>query len=185
MNAITPTEPYVRPAICDDAESIARVHVLGWREAYAGLLPQHVLERQSIPDRYRMWEGLLRDPLGQRWHFVVVDPQEGVVGFAGAVRVPPRPYGPTFKIPFIYVLKSHWRRGLGRKLMLSLGQAMEGAAAGEVALWSLATNQPARRFYESIGGRLQSVLAETDRDSRVVLAGYRWPSATSLVCAAR
>ena len=52
--------------------------------------------------------------------------------------------------------------------------------AGEVALWSLASNQSARAFYERIGGRLSSVLIESDRDGRLTLAGYRWRSAAEL-----
>ena len=38
MNAQTPVGPFVRPAIPDDAEGIAKVHVKGWQEAYVGQL---------------------------------------------------------------------------------------------------------------------------------------------------
>ena len=89
MNAQTPLEPFVRPAILDDAEGIAKVHVKGWQEAYVGLLPQHVLDRQSVPARLRMWSGLLQEPGGSRWTFVAIDPAAGIVGFAGGVRAKP------------------------------------------------------------------------------------------------
>ena len=82
--------------------------------------------------------------------------------------------------PTVHVLNSHLRRGLGRKLMHALGGAMAGQGHGAVALWSLASNQSARAFYERIGGRLSSVLVEQDRDARLVLAGYRWRSAAEL-----
>jgi hypothetical protein len=52
--------------------------------------------------------------------------------------------------------------------------------SGPVALWSLASNQSARTFYEAIGGRLASVLTETDPNGRLALAGYRWRSAAEL-----
>jgi hypothetical protein len=52
---------------------------------------------------------------------------------------------------------------------------------GEVALWSLASNKSARAFYEAIGGRLISVLAEPDRQGRLALAGYRWRSPVELM----
>ena len=48
-----------------------------------------------------------------------------------------------------------------------------------LALWSLASNQPARAFYEAVGGRLFAVLTERDHD-RAALAGYRWRSAAEL-----
>jgi GNAT superfamily N-acetyltransferase len=180
MNAETPIEPYVRPAIPDDAEGIAKVHVKGWQDAYVGMLPQHVLDRQSVPARMRMWAGMLQEPPGGRWTFVAVDPASGIVGFVGGVRAKPATYGAAFKIPVLYVLQSHLRRGLGRKLVHALGGAMAHQGTGEVALWSLAGNQGARSFYERIGGRLVSVLAEPDRDGRLTLAGYRWRSPAEL-----
>jgi GNAT superfamily N-acetyltransferase len=180
MNAQAPTAPYVRPAIPEDAEGIAKVHVKGWQEAYVGQLPQHVLDRQSIPTRMRMWTGLLQEPPTSRWTFVAIDPANGIVGFVGGVRAKPAAYGAAFKIPVLYVLQSHLRLGLGRKLMHALGTAMRQQGGGEIALWSLASNRGARAFYERIGGRLVSVLAEPDREGRLTLAGYRWRSAVEL-----
>jgi GNAT superfamily N-acetyltransferase len=180
MNAQTPIGPFVRPAILDDAEGIAKVHVKGWQEAYVGQLPQPVLDRQSVPARMRMWSGLLQEPAGRRWTFVAIDPAAGIVGFVGGVRAArPTIHGPAFQVPVLYVLQSHLRRGLGRKLMHALGQAMTQHGSGEVALWSLASNKPARAFYEAIGGRLVSALTERDHN-RVALAGYRWRSAAEL-----
>ena len=180
MNAQTPTGPFVRPAIPDDAEGIAKVHVKGWQEAYVGQLPQHVLDRQSVPARMRMWSGLLQEPAGRRWTFVAIDPAEAsIVGFVGGVVSKRRMYGPAFEVPVLYVLQSHLRRGLGRKLMHTLGEAMAQHGPGEVALWSLASNKSARAFYEAIGGRLVSVLTERDHD-RVALSGYRWRSPMEL-----
>jgi GNAT superfamily N-acetyltransferase len=178
MNAQTPIGPFVRPAILDDAEGIAKVHVKGWQEAYVGHLPQHVLDRQSVPARLRMWSGLLQEP--SRWTFVAIDPGAGIVGFAGGVRAKPVMFGPGFKVPVLYVLQSHLRRGLGRKLMHALGGAMAPHGSGPVALWCLASNQAARAFYEAVGGKLASALVEQDRDGRLALAGYRWRNAAIL-----
>ncbi len=179
MNAETPTGPFVRPAVPDDAEGIAKVHVQGWQEAYVGQLPQQVLDRQSVPARLRMWQGLLQEPPSNRWTFVAIDPGLGIVGFAGGVRAKPAMFGPAFKVPVLYVLQSHLRRGLGRKLMHALGGAMMPHGSGAVALWSLASNKPARAFYEAVGGSLFAVLTERDHD-RAPLAGYRWRSAAAL-----
>ena len=156
------------------------MHVKGWQDAYVGMLPQHVLDRQSVPTRMRAWTGMLQEPPGGRWTFVAVDPAIGIVGFVGGVRGKPAAYGAAFKIPVLYVLQSHLRRGLGRKLMHALGGTMAPQGTGEVALWSLASNRAARAFYERIGGRLVSVLAERDRDGRLTLAGYRWRSPVEL-----
>lgn len=180
MNAQTPIEPYVRPAIPDDAEGIAKVHVKSWQEAYVGLLPQDVLDRQSVPARYRNWSAYLGAPSSSRWVFVAVDPAAGIVGFAEATRNRPAMHRPAFEIPVIYILQSHTRRGLGRKLMHALATALAGQGAGEIALWALADNHSARAFYEAIGGRLTATRAEPDRGGRNLLAGYRWRSAAEL-----
>jgi GNAT superfamily N-acetyltransferase len=184
MNAQTPIDPFVRPAIPDDAEGIAKVHVKGWQEAYVGQLPQHVLDRQSVPARLRLWQGLLQESPTNRWTFVAIDPAAGIVGFVGGVRAKPTMFGPAFKVPMLYVLQSHLRRGLGRKLMYALGGAMLPHGSGAVALWCLASNQAAHAFYAAVGGRLASALVEQDRDGRLALAGYRWRSAAALADAA-
>ncbi len=180
MNTQTPIGPYVRPAMADDAEGIAKVHVRGWQEAYAGLLPQEVLDRQSVARRMREWTEHLKEPPGRRWTFVAIDPAQGVVGFAGAHRARPSLCGPAFKITVLYILQSHLRRGLGRQLMHALAKALAEAGPGPVALWSLASNRPARAFYAAIGGRLNAILAERQGSARVTLAGYRWRSAAEL-----
>ena len=179
MNAQTPTEPFVRPAIPDDAEGIAKVHVKSWQEAYVGLLPQATLDRQSVPARMRWWSGQLQETRNDRWTFVAIDPTAGVVGFVGGTHPPRAMFGPAFKIPVLYVLPSHLRRGLGRGLRHALGTAMAQFGPGDVALWSLASNIPARKFYEAVGGRLAAVLTERDHGG-APLAGYRWRSATEL-----
>jgi ribosomal protein S18 acetylase RimI-like enzyme len=179
MNAQTPTEPFVRPAIPDDAEGIAMVHVKSWQEAYVGLLPQATLDGLSVTARMRWWSGQLQETRNDRWTFVAIDPVSGIVGFVGGTHPPLIMFGPAFKIPVLYVLRSHLRRGLGRKLMHALGNAMTQYGPGDVALWSLASNQPARAFYEAVGGRLFAVLTERDH-GRAPLAGYRWRSAAEL-----
>jgi len=179
MNAQTPIGPFVRPAIPDDAEGIAKDHVKSWQEAYVGLLPQATLDRQSVPARMRSWSSQLQETRNDRWTFVAIDPVSGVVGFVGGTHPPRIMFGPAFKIPVLYVLQSHLRRGLGRKLMHALGNAMAQYGSGDVALWSLASNQPARAFYEAVGGRLFAVLTERNH-GRAPLAGYRWRSAGQL-----
>ncbi len=179
MNAQTPIGPYVRPAMPDDAEGIATVHVKSWQESYVGLLPQAVLDRQSVPVRYRSWAAQLSKPSDHRWVYVAIDPAAGIVGFAEATRCKPALFGPTFEIPVIYILQSHVRRGLGRRLVHALARAID-EGQGDVALWSLADNRAARAFYGAIGGRLIAARAERERGGRNILAGYRWRSAADL-----
>jgi GNAT superfamily N-acetyltransferase len=180
MNAQTPIGPFVRPAIPDDAEGIAKVHVQSWQESYVGLLPQEVLDRQSVTARYRNWSSHLSRPGEHRWIFVAIDPAQGIVGFAEAIRAKRGLYAQAFDIPVIYILQSHLRRGLGRRLFHALSGPLLQQGPGEIGLWSLADNSTARAFYAAMGGKLTRARAEPERGGRTFLAGYRWKSAAEL-----
>lgn len=45
----------IRRAIGDNAPAIARVHVDGWRAAYAGLMPVEMLAGLSVEERALRW----------------------------------------------------------------------------------------------------------------------------------
>lgn len=183
MNAQTPIEPYVRPAIADDAAGIAKVHVKSWQESYVGMLPQTMLDEQSILTRYREWAADLSGE-ALRWVYVAVDPARGIVGFvearghAGSQR---REF--NFEIPVLYVLRSHARRGLGRRLMHALAGALAARGEGPIVLWALADNAPARAFYDAMGGKVEAVRAEPKIGGTTPLARYRWDSAADLLAA--
>lgn len=49
------TAAVIRPARPEDARGIAEVHVASWRAAYAGLIPQQVLDDLSVDRREQMW----------------------------------------------------------------------------------------------------------------------------------
>lgn len=183
MNAQTPIEPYVRPAIPDDAAGIAKVHVQSWHESYVGMLPQAMLDEQSILTRYREWAADLA-PVAYRWVYVAVDPREGIVGFVEArYHASERSDEYTYEIPVLYVLKSHARRGLGRRLLHALAGALVARGDGPIVLWALANNAPARAFYEAMGGTLEAVRAEEKVGGNAPLARYRWDGPGVLLAA--
>ena len=139
----------------DDAEGIATVHVKSWQEAYIGLLPQQVLDRQSVPARYRSWSGLLQQAVGRiAGSFVAIDPGAGIVGFVGATRGKPAMYRPIFEIPVIYILQSHASAGAGTAPDACLGAALTDQGRGRNRPVVAGQQPPARAFYEAIGGRL-------------------------------
>lgn len=45
----------------EDAPLVARLHVGGWRDGYAGLLPQSYLDSLSIAERTERWHKNLAD----------------------------------------------------------------------------------------------------------------------------
>ncbi len=151
----------IRQARLSDAAQLARVHVDTWRSTYGGLIPDDYLDRLD-PERGRVgWERWLSDAESGRFAVVAEDPSRGVVGFAyaGPARAatregPPSTAEPAYsgELYAIYILAPHQRRGTGRLLMRAVVEALLREDLTSMMVWVLAAN-PARAFYESLGGR--------------------------------
>ncbi|AWM87991.1 GNAT family N-acetyltransferase [Microvirga sp. 17 mud 1-3] len=146
---------HVAPATVADAEAIARVHVQGWRESYAGLLNPASLAGLSVEERTRMWRQNLAETDPGRLALVGRNREGEIVGFAagGPVRSEgAEPLGTDAEIYAIYLLDQAKRRGLGRTLMAGLFGHFVGHGFASAGLWVLKDNEAARRFYETLGG---------------------------------
>jgi GNAT superfamily N-acetyltransferase len=133
-------DPCVRPALADDAEALARLHLACWQDAYADLVD---------PERLAPY---LRDVDGavQRWHQILAGParvrvaalDETLVGFA---TVRPATPAAAAHLGAIYTRRSHWGTGLGQRL---LDEALGDEPA---TLRVFRDNVRARRFYDRNG----------------------------------
>jgi ribosomal protein S18 acetylase RimI-like enzyme len=162
----------IRRAHPSDADGIARVHVTAWHESYRGIIPDDAIKAFSVEQRAAFWRGAL----AQSEALVHVAEADGAVcAFvsAGAAR-------PGLPVPgeiyALYVLDAVKRRGIGRELF---GRARNDLAAHGFAsfgLWVLANNPPARKFYETMGGRADET--RLDRKGKLALEElpYLWDS---------
>lgn len=134
----------VRAAVAADAAGIARVHVLAWRQAYAHLLPEHILAARTVSERTRRWRSILADEFTSVW---VAERDGDVVGWAStsAGRDADAPRG--CELEGLYTLASEYGHGAGQALL-------DAAIADRPAyLWQAADNPRARAFYERNGFR--------------------------------
>jgi GNAT superfamily N-acetyltransferase len=144
--------PVVRLATEDDAGPIGDVHVRSWRAAYAGILPQPILDGLSAERRAEFWRDAIRattnDP---KW---VVERDGRVLGFAatGPARDDDLP-SQTGEVYAIYVDPEAWSTGLGRRLFATAVEDLAGRGFGGLVLWVLTDNARGRRFYEAAGWR--------------------------------
>ncbi len=180
MNMVSRPGFIIRPALPGDAPGMAEVHVQGWREAYAGLLPQEMLDRLSLEERAGMWRGVTARKGRAPWTLVAADGAGAILGFIHALRLRPAPFGASARLVALYVLAQHQRRGIGRALTREVAVAMVEVGVGELRLWCLWNNEATRRFYDRLGGRINAASVETTRGFRTILAGYSWPSAGDL-----
>ena len=167
----------VRDAQPDDVDGVARVHVQGWRESYAGFLSVAALAGLSVEERARMWRYAFAKP-DPRAKFLVAEAAEGeIVGFA---RGGPRrseggvPLGTEAEIYAVYLLDKVKRQGIGRRLMAGVFEHLAAQGFASVGLWVLTGNAAARRFYESLGGRAGEEQELALRGETVTEIAYRF-----------
>lgn len=142
---------FCRRATFSDAPQIAQVHVNSWQAAYRALLPADFLATLSVEQRLRMWERLL---ITESSSFAVF-----VAGFEGSI-VGFVSVGPAREVDSavnwgevyaIYVEEQAWGSRIGYELMRAGYNFLKEAEFDVAALWVLAGNEQAIRFYERFG----------------------------------
>ncbi|MFT3987474.1 GNAT family N-acetyltransferase [Aestuariivirga sp.] len=135
-----------------EAEEMARLHIACWREAYRGIVPEDALEKANVSERTSMWLQRLADSAV----FVLAAYDDDIpVGFimAGPNRDPAVPLADG-QIGVLYILKSHYRLGLGRALMGKAAGWWLGQGGTSLGLGVLSENARAMAFYTRMGGRI-------------------------------
>lgn len=143
----------LRRARESDAGAIARVHVLGWQEAYAGILPDEFLASLSVDRRKEMWATELADVAVASGIFVAEGGRGEVVGFSSAGRARAQDLGFEGELYAIYLLAAHQGKGLGRALFHAAANSAYQSGLRSMMLWVLKDN-PTRGFYEHLGGKV-------------------------------
>jgi ribosomal protein S18 acetylase RimI-like enzyme len=165
----------LREAAAGDAEAIARVHVETWRAAYAGVVPDHYLIGMSIEGQSFQWKKLLRRPAERHLTLVAEVPGTGIVGFGSAGVGRSRPPPAPGEIYTLYVATDWQGRGLGRALLRGLLDRLARQGHQAAYLWVLADN-PARFFYERVGGQRVAQQVESFAGTELLEYAYRWPT---------
>ena len=167
----------IREAVLEDAPGIARVHVESWRTTYPGIMSQEHLDALSVADRERTWHEILRgDGPGRTLVYVAETDGGEIVGFVsgGLEKAGDADY--QSEIYGLYLLQSQQGRGLGRRLVQTFARRLSQEGYRTLLIW-VNVHNPARRFYEALGG----VLVRTgQREIKGVTyddAGYGWDEA--------
>ena len=177
----------IRPASREDAAAIAAVHVASWHDALAGIASAAILERNTEPRRRAHWERVLSE--AARDVFVATD-DDAVVGFVHGGAMPesirgraPIPDHDAY-VDTLYVLAAWHGRGVGRALLGALAQRLAQRGFRSIALHVLAQN-PARGFYERLGGRFICAEPFTDGGDEIVQIAYGWRDISQLAMPAK
>ena len=155
----------IRAGSAADAAPIAAVQREAWFAAYAGIIPDEIIDRVTTPDDgARVRQSFRTRP----WQRMIVatpdDEQAGVVGYASFgpetdVLSAPWPHplttdgkdGSIAELYALYVHPAWWSTGTGRALMERVLARTTRAGYLSITLWVLRDNHRARRFYERAG----------------------------------
>lgn len=139
----------VRTAILNDAHAIAHVHVASWRTTYRGVLSDEFLGSLSETNYEERWKRVIADGASKVY---VAEDGGNVVGFASGGRERAGEEGYEGELYAIYLLEASQRRGFGRELVRAAVEGLRELGLNDMIIWVLRDNQPARAFYERLGG---------------------------------
>jgi ribosomal protein S18 acetylase RimI-like enzyme len=166
-------EPAIRPALPEDSEALAHLHVDSWRAAYSGLVPESHLAKLDYVKRAERFRTFLR----QSDDNFLVEIDDEIAGFltVGTCRDKDLDRAATGEIWGIYLAQAFWRQGVGTALYRFGEQLLISRGYSQAVLWVLKNNAQARLFYEAMGFTLDGVEREYDFDAP--LTGVRYHKA--------
>jgi GNAT superfamily N-acetyltransferase len=120
--------------------------------------------RTVTPELIGRWRDDLAKPLPHRWWVAELD--GAIVGFVGIG--PSRdPIDPELgELDTIAVEPSHWRSGIGQRLMSIAIEHLIADSYHQAVVWTLANYPRGQRFYEATGWSLDGGTRDQDRQIR-------------------
>ncbi len=170
----------LRSARPSDAAAIARIYVAGWQDAYPGLLPDRLLvDMRRAEGRAERWAGTIRHPARGEKTMVAEAAGGNVIGFGGGGPARRRGFAYDSEVYTLYVDRDHQDGGVGRRLFSALALDLASELGPSLIVWVLAGN-PARYFYEALGGRLVGRRTGSLGGSAIEEFAFGWPDAAVL-----
>jgi GNAT superfamily N-acetyltransferase len=142
--------PTLRPATKDDAIVIAKLHATSWRIAYRGLLSDEYLDNDLAGERIAYWSRKLTTLTEREFILLAMSHEGDIEGFIAVMNQPESGY--VALVDNLHVRPDLKGRGIGRALMQAAARQLLVSGRTNYYLWVLNGNEPACRFYESIGG---------------------------------
>ncbi len=154
----------VRPAKLRDAKTVAEIHSLAARAAYAELLHEEQLRALAPATREAKWREAIEFSEPQVHLAFSVDEagKEQVAGFVGYDRSrDPKTPATTGEIWSLYVLPEFWGQGVGVALWDAARDGLREEECTNVTAWVPLRNDRALRFFELAGFKREMNTAKT------------------------
>ena len=129
----------------DEIKGKAAVHCQAWKEAYVGLVNQDFLDGRTMEMSLQSAQRAFDNGITT----LIAKDRERVVGFADFGRYWLDDLYDAGEIYAIYILKEYYGKGIGYALMKKALDAL--SEYPQTAVWVLAGNERAIRFYKRCG----------------------------------
>lgn len=138
---------HITPLAAEHCRSLAECHIACWREAYRGLIPDHVLDAFDIERRAGQWERI-RAALEPPAAIFVALADDTVIGFAGGSAQDDTEPAER-EVNAMYVRAAWYGTGLAHDLMREVLDTHR-----DTTLWVFEENPRAQAFYRKYGFEL-------------------------------
>ncbi len=172
----------VREARLGDAKAIACIYVDSWRDTYPGMLPLRALAGMDVEHQAARWRSAIAMP-GREAVLVAESYKETILGMASLGRARDTDLGFGGEIYTLYVDPMATGNGIGRALLRAGFEELAERGFKSCMIWAHAQN-PARFFYQAMGGRLIAERVTSMMGMSVPEAAFGWKT-LALVKASR
>ena len=135
----------IRPATTADARGIAALNVRTWQVAYADYLSAKFLSGMQVDESEVRWGRLITEA---GVSVLVAVEEDRIIGFCSYGANRDELGDGVGEIYTLYVDPDYWTRGVGTLLLQTAEAGLIEAVYERAILWTLAPNDPTRRFYE-------------------------------------
>jgi L-amino acid N-acyltransferase YncA len=149
MDGLTASVRFAKP---EDAGAIARVYIAAWHDTYPAILSKQLLCAMTPKGQTARWRAAIKAD-GREQVLIAEDSRCGVIGMASLGPSRDRGLGFDGEVYTLYVDPTHFGCGVGRSLLNGSFAALRARGFSSCVIWAHASN-PARFFYEAMGGRL-------------------------------
>jgi ribosomal protein S18 acetylase RimI-like enzyme len=146
------TKVHVRKARPSDADAIARIYIEAWQDTYPALLPSRLLLTMTQEGQTQRWRNAITIA-ARETVYVAESGNREVVAMASFGRSRDSGFGFDSEIYTLYVDPCFTGLGYGRAMLNGAFNALNNLKHESCLIWAHARN-PARFFYEAMGGKL-------------------------------
>jgi ribosomal protein S18 acetylase RimI-like enzyme len=167
-------EPAIRIRVArpDDAVAVARVYVESWHDTYAAILPKRLLCAMTPQGQSARWRAAIS--AGRREQVLVAESGvDGIVGMSSLGPSRDSALGYDGEIYTLYVDPGFLGCGAGRALLQGGFASLRARGFSSCMVWAHAHN-PARFFYQAMGGRLIAERVQQMMGDAVPEAAFGW-----------